>query len=64
MMIPTTDSLWPYVLITGFWVVVCGWLLWRALRMRSRFRLAADGVTLLPERRSPGRMQDSQAGRI
>ncbi len=63
-MISTTESLWPYVLITVFWIVVCGWFLRRALKARGRYRLASDGVTLLPERRSPGRMEDTQAGRI
>ena len=63
-MIPTTDSLWPYVLITVFWIVVLGWFLKRALKARPRLRLAADGVTMLPERRSPHRLEDTQAGRI
>ena len=63
-MIPTTESLWPYVLIKVFWIVVCGWFLRRALKSRSRLWLAADGATMVPERRSPNRLEDTQAGRI
>ena len=63
-MIPTTESFWPYALIAAFWTVVFGWVLRRAWKGRSRFRLAEDGVTRLAERRAPTRLEDTQAGRI
>ncbi len=63
-MISTAASLWPYLLLTVFPIALCGWLLKRAWTGRTRLRLSADGVTALPERRSPDRVEDTQAGRI
>lgn len=63
-MISEAASLWPYVLAAGFAVALIGWLLKRARKGRVRLRLAPDGVTMLPERRSPKRLEDTQAGRI
>ena len=63
-MIPDTESLWPYVLMTVFWTIICGWFLKRAWKGRAHFRVAEDGVTMLPERRASNRLEDTQAGRI
>jgi TRAP-type C4-dicarboxylate transport system permease small subunit len=59
-----SDSWWPYVLMTVFWILVCGYFLRRAWRAQTRLWKSADGLTMLPERRSPHRVQDTQAGRI
>jgi hypothetical protein len=63
-MISITGSLWPYLLVSAFWVVVCGYFLHRAWKLRDRSPASADGFALRPERRSIHRMQDTQAGRI
>lgn len=64
MMIPITESFWPYVLIAAFWSVVFGWFVKRAWKGRSRFRMAEDGVNRSPDPRAPTRVEDTQAGRI
>jgi hypothetical protein len=63
-MISTSASLWPYVLMTVFWIAVCGYFLRRAWKARTPLWRSEDGTTVHTERRSPHRMKDTQAGRI
>lgn len=63
-MMSMSGSVWPYVLATVLWIVVCGWFWRRAWKAKAPLRQSADGLTMLPERRSPQRVQDTQAGRI
>ncbi|KNZ30813.1 MAG: hypothetical protein AD742_21055 [Methylibium sp. NZG] len=64
-MIESTE-LWPYVVITAFWAVVCAWLLRRALKAQARLRVQAraESEPTSAWRTPLEQAEDTQAGRI